>query len=116
MVLFLMAISIGSAQADYTFQTYQPLYPTQAMSYSTVQPYTQQYNQGYYQNPYQTQCQGHYLNPYQYRRPYYRYGNNLPYPYAQTNSTVTGTDTTGSTGQIVRNIGQSVIYSMMRGY
>lgn len=111
MILFLLTISIGlSAQADYTVQTYQPFYPAQAMNYSNIQPY----NQGYYQNPYQTQCQGQYANPYQYQTPYYGYGNNSPYPLV--NSAITGNGITNGTPQIVKNIGQSLLYSMIRGY
>lgn len=117
-ILFLIAVSIGlCAQADYTVQTYQPLYPAQPVGYPAIQPYAQQYNQqynqGYYQNPYQAQYQGQYVNPYQYPRPY-GYGNNLPY--TGMNSILPVSGNTGGTQQVVKNIGQSMLYSMLRGY
>ncbi len=109
-----MVISIGlCVQADYTFQTYQPTYQSQPINYSAFQPYNQQYSETYSQNPYQSQCQGQYINPYQYQRPYI-YGNNLPS--TLVNSAMMGQGNTGVPRQIVKNIGQSLIYSMMRGY
>jgi len=110
-ILFLMTMIIGlSAHADYTVQTSQPLYPTQAISYSALQSYAPQYNQGYYQNPYQAQCQGQYANTYPYQGAY-GYGN----PYTAVNPTVAGLGTIGGTPQVLKNIGQSMIYSMIRG-
>lgn len=107
-ILLLAAVLIGlSAHADYTVQTYQPLYSNPMASYSAAQPYAQQYNQGYYQNPYQAQYQGQYVNPYQYQSPYSSYGNNSPYG-IMSNSNVPQ--------QIVRSIGQSMLFSMLRGY
>ena len=127
-ILLLLAVTIGlSAQADYSFSTVEPAYQAQPVNYSTIQsygqsyaqpytqsyaqPYSQQYNQGY--NPYLTQCQGQYVNPYQYRNPY-AYGNNVPY--SAVNSALSGLrNTNGSTG-VVKNIGQSVLFSLLRGY
>lgn len=108
-MLLLVAILIGlSAKADYTVQTYEPFYPNPA------QPY---YNQNYYANPYQAQYQTETANPYLYQQqcvnPYlnrrYGYPGYLPY------STLNGTTTGGAQG-IVKNIGQSLLYSIMRGY
>lgn len=100
-ILFLIAISIGlSVKADYA----API-----VEYPVVSPSAQQYNvQAYYQNPYQVQQQKQYINPYQYGVPYYAGTSVLPYP-------ITGTGT-GGASQIIKNIGQSVIYSMLRGY
>ena len=86
---------------------------TSQVDYSTTQPYGQTYNQGYSQNPYQNTYAGQYNNPYQYQRPY-GYGTSVPY--SVVNSAVSGLGTTGAGGQIVKNIGRSMIYSMMRGY
>jgi len=125
-ILLLLAVTIGlSAQADYSFSTVEPAYPTQPVNYSTIQsydqsytppytqsyaqPYSQQYNQGY--NPYLTQCQGQYVNPY--RNPY-AYGNNVPY--STVNSALSGLRNTSSSTGIVKNIGQSMLFSLLRGY
>ena len=108
-ILSLLVIAIGlSAQADYTVQTVEPLYPnqmTQPQNYTNIQPYQQNpqyqqgqpyqpyqnynqtYNQGYYQDPYQTQnpYQGQVQNPYlgQYPNQYNPYSN--PYGYGNNN-------------------------------
>lgn len=91
----------------------------QANTFSVVQPANPAYNNMFYQDPNQVQCQAPYVNPYLYRRPY---GNINPYSYRVNplmqnpyNSTVTTTSTSVPT-QIVRNVGQSMLYSMMRGY
>lgn len=101
-IILLIAISIGlSAKADDILQMNQPIYPAQAVDYSMIPPYLQPYNnQGYYQNPY--------INPYQYRMPYYGDTSIL-------NSSLLGTGSTGGS-QIVKNIGRTILYSMMRGY
>lgn len=125
MILLLITLSIGlsvqafdwtsllstpyqSYQQYPTYQSYQPYIPTQTVQtttgvdYSATQAYGQPYHQAYYQNPYQ--IQGQYVNPYQYRRPY---GYNIPY-------NVLNTTTSGNS--VAKNIGQSVLYSMLRGY
>jgi len=113
-----MVITIGlAAYADYTVQTIQPWYNPQTSTLYSSQPYNPTYNQtydqgysqDYYQNPPQVQYQRQCINPYQYRRPYYGYSNTLPYA-------ATGLLNTGGTQNVVRNIGQSMIYSMFRGY
>lgn len=110
-ILFLMVILIGlSVNADGTAQTEQSLYPAQIVDYSTIPQPPQLYNnQGYYQNPYQAQYQTPYINPYQYRMPYYSGANILPY-------SLLGTGSTGGAQQIVKSLGRSILYSMMRGY
>lgn len=119
--LLLIAITIGLyAKADYTVQTYQPIYqqypqyqqyqpyiPTQATGYSTIQPY----NQSYCQNPYQAAYTGQYINPYQYQRPY-GYGNNL----SSIINPITGYNNTNGTPSIMKNIVRSMIFSGMGGY
>jgi hypothetical protein len=93
----------------------------QTNTFSVVQPANPAYNNMFYQDPNQVQCQAPYVNPYLYRRPY---GNINPYSYRvnpllQNPYTTTTTSTSTSTGvptQIVRNVGQSMLYSMMRGY
>ena len=133
-LLLLLAASIGlSAHANYTVTTSQPLYPNGVYGYSGVQqPYNQAYNQGYNQNPYQIQPQSSYvnqssyINPYQtgyqpgyqtgYGNTYQPYGYRANVPFSILNSAMTGVGTgAGSTG-IIKNIGQSMLYSMMRGY
>ena len=129
-IVFLMFVTIGlAAHADYKvttiqplqqpyqtyqpyqpYQAYQPLVPAQPVNYSTVQPYAQTYNQNYYQDPYQAQYQTQCVNPYQYQGQYY--GNNLPY----TTLSTPVTDTGSGGKQIIKNIGQSLLYSMIRGY
>lgn len=110
-VLFLIAISIGlSVKADDTIQTDQSIYPAQPLDYSTIPAYSQLYNnQGYYQNPYQTQYPRPYINPYQYRMPYIG-GTSI------LNSSLLGTGSTGGAQQIIKSLGRSILYSMMRGY
>lgn len=111
LMLLLIAVLVGlSAQANYTVTTFQPFYPNYQQPYN--QYYYQQDNQDYSQNPYKTQCQQQYVNPYRYQNPYYGYGNNLPYGIAN----VSGVNGSNVPQQIVRNIGQRMIYSMMRGY
>ena len=117
-LLIVMAATL-SAQADvwssYPNQVYQPyqlqntFQSVQSPDYSITQPSSASYNQGYYQNPYQTQCLGQYINPYQ--RPYGSYS-----PYNVAGSVLSGSGSMGGTQQIVRNIGQSLLYSVLRGY
>lgn len=120
-ILCLITITIGlSAQAfswmNSPYSTYQninPVQTTQVVDYNnTVQPYGQPYTQTYIQTPYQTQCQypGQYINPYQYQR----YGYGTVYP--TVNPVLNGLNTIGGGNQIVKNIGRSMIYSMLRGY
>lgn len=110
-ILFLMAILIGlSVKADDTMQMDQQIYPAHAVDYSIIPPIPPQYNNsGYYQNPYQAQYQTPYMNPYQYRMPYYGGTSML-------NSSLLGTGSAGGTQQIVKRLGRSLLYSMMRGY
>lgn len=135
-ILLLIVISMGlSAQAfDWTSLLYQPAqpyssyqqYPTyqsyvpnqtiqnaQNIDYSATQAYGQPYSQAYYQNPYQIQNQGRYINPYQYPRPY-GYRNNLPYNVI--NTAVPALSTTTGTNSVAKSLGQSMLYSMLRGY
>jgi len=126
LLVILVGLSTLSARANYTVTTssYQPLYSNSMAGYPTMQSYAQQYNQGYCQNPYQAQVPGQYVNSYQYQRPYNPYNsynaynngyeNNLQY--GVVNPVVSGLNTTNVTTPIVRNIGQSMLYSMMRGY
>lgn len=132
-ILLLIVISMGlSVQAfDWTSLLYQPAqpyssyqqYPTyqsyvpnqaiqnaQNIDYSATQAYGQPYSQAYYQNPYQIQNQGQYINPYLNRRPY-GYRNNLPYNVVPALST-----TTTGTNSVAKSLGQSMLYSMLRGY
>lgn len=118
-ILVLTAIFIGlAARADYTVQTYQPMTPEQTVNYYGSQGY---YNPGYcqgtYQNPYQGYYtnpyvnQGQYVNPYAYRNPYY-----LNRGYNAIPSVVNSIGASGGAGQIIKNVGQSMLYSMLRGY
>lgn len=122
-ILLLLAMTISLSTyanqlPNYTYQTYQPYQTYQSIPPAQaaqpidyiVQPYGQQYNQGYYQTPYQSQCQGQYVTPYQ---GYNSYGNNAPY--TVMNPTAAGLAAPCGTQQIVRNIGQSLLYSMLRG-
>lgn len=90
----------------------------QANGFSVVQP-NPTYNNMFYQDANQVQCQVPYTNPYLYRQPYgqinpysYRVNPLLQSPY----NTTTTSATTNLPNQVVRNIGQSMLYSMMRGY
>lgn len=100
-----------------------PAQPADFNNYQYNQPYNQLQGQGQYpNNNYYNQPLSQYNNPYQYRpNPYAGY-NNYGYattPYSTVGSTLGGLSTLGGAGvknQIIRNIGQNVIYSMMRGY
>lgn len=125
LILCIITITIGLTTSAFSWvnNPYSP-YPNvnpaqvvQPVDYNTVPPYGQPYPQTYiqtpYQTPYQTQCQypGQYVNPYTYQR--YGYGNNIVSPIINS---VTGLGVTNGTNQIVRNIGRSMFYSMLRGY
>ena len=111
-ILILSVILIGlSAKADYTVQTYQPLYPTNPIYNSATSPYLQNYEQQYPNNPYYTQCYGRHMNPYRYR-PHYDYRTN--FPYSTANPPIV--DNTTGTNSVVKNIGQSMLFSLIRGY
>lgn len=117
------------AWEDFGYTPYQQTIPTaQTGTFSVVQPVNSPYSNMFYQDPNQVQCQAPDVNPYLYRRPYGvvnpytgRVNTWAPGVYAPTTTglyspTVT-TTTTGVPNQIVRNIGQSMLYSMMRrGY
>jgi len=111
LILTILTISLPTF-ADYTFQTVSPAYPVQQYYPQYNNPYyNQTYEQDYqnvYQNPYQTQCQMPYYNPYAYQRRIYPY--NLVNPNAANAANVT------SGNQVVKRLGQSVLYSMLRGY
>ncbi|MDD3436278.1 MAG: hypothetical protein PHC64_03895 [Candidatus Gastranaerophilales bacterium] len=113
-ILFLIMVTATlPVMADYTVETYQPLYPAQIeqQNYSTSQPYQQPYfpyNQGYY-NPYQAQLQTPYVSPYQCRAPY-GYGGNLLNPLILSSGSSTGSS------QVVQSIGRTLLYSLFRGY
>lgn len=76
----------------------------------------------YYQNPYYYQHS--YLNPIQpqYQNVYpYGYNNyNQPLipgvPYSVSSSNIAGFDNSGNKNQIIKNIGQNILYSLLRGY
>ena len=126
-IFTILAITIGlSANADYTVQTYQPIQGVdytnnqlygQTYGQNYVQPYSQtygqNYNQPYYQNPYQAQYNTQCVNPYQNRNPY-TYGNGLQS--TLVNSALSGIGSTGGTTGIAKNLGRSMLYSMIRGY
>lgn len=121
--IFVMGLSVHAlGWEDFGYSPYQQSVTTvQPGALSVVQPVNSPYNNMFYQDPNQVQCEAPYINPYLYRRPY---GIINPYtgrinpvvqnPY-NTNVT-TNTTTTSVPNQIVRNIGQSMLYSMMRGY
>lgn len=125
LTIFMMGLSVHAAGwAELLSQPYQQTdtyVVPQANGYSVVQPVNSPYNNMFYQDPNQVQCQAPYTNPYLYRRPY---GVVNPYtgrinpfiqnPYAP--NVTTTVNTTSVPNQIVRNIGQSMLYSMMRGY
>lgn len=97
LTLLLILVLIGlSAQANYTVQTYQPVYPSH----------------GYYQTPFQFPQQ--YVNPYTYQQQC-----STPYMYQRQYPLMNPPGlnaNTGGTQGIVKNIGQSILYSMMGGY
>lgn len=74
--------------------------PDQNGNYTVTETYPQSYT-------YQPQCVNPYNRPYGYRR------NN---PFNVINSAVPGVTVNAGTGQIMRNVGQSMMYSMLRGY
>lgn len=106
--VFLFLLIGLTANADYSFQTYDTFYnPSYNSSYNSfnnpsVKTYTEEY---YPNNPYHNHYTQQCVNPYQHRRRY-KYRNNLPYLYGNNVSTNQG---------VVRNIGQSLLYSMLRG-
>lgn len=101
------------------YNTYQPNYET----YPTITPLRpampviplqsadssaeQTYSPIYCQYP-----QNHYYNPYSYQRPYYAYGNGL----GNTIINPSGLGGTNGSGQIVRNVGRNMLYSMLGRY
>lgn len=99
----------------------QPVQPDQFQNYHYTMPGDQTYYQGQYPNPYQNQPLSQVYNPYQYRPNPYAY-NNYGYavsPYSTLGSGLTGLTGLGGAGiknQIIRNVGQNMIYSLMRGY
>lgn len=110
-ILFICLLLLGlPTMADYTVQTIQPVYPAQTINYPIAQ---QSYNQQYAQYPYPTQSPSQYVNPYMYPRYSYGYGNNLPYPVV--NSALFGVGSTGSQ-QVMKNIGQNILFRILRGY
>lgn len=118
-ILCIITMTMGlSASAlswlGYPYTPYQNVNPAQVIQpvdYNTAQQYGQPYTQTYIQTPYQTQCQypGQYANPYAYR---YGYGMTSPI----VNSTLNGLTSVNGSNQIIKNIGRSVFYSMLRGY
>ena len=122
LTVFMMGLSVHAAGwAELLSQPYSQTdsyVVPQANGSSVVQP-NPTYNNMFYQDPNQVQCQVPYTNPYLYRRPYgqvnpysYRVNPLLQSPY---NTTPTAA-TTNLPNQVVRNIGQSMLYSMIRGY
>lgn len=123
LIVFMMGVSVhaaGWAELLSTPYSQNNTYVVpQANGFSVVQPANPAYNNMFYQDPNQVQCQAPYANPYLYRSPY---GQINPYSYrvnpmwqSPYNTTTTST-TTSLPNQVVRNIGQSMLYSMMRGY
>lgn len=114
-----MTIGLSASALSWLGNPYTPyqnptsIMPTQVVDYNNIQQNGQPYTQTYIQTPYQTQCQspgqypGQYINPYNYQR--YGYGG-----YPIVNSTLNGV--AGGSNQIIKNIGRSMIYSMLRGY
>lgn len=126
LVIFMMGLSVHAAGwAELLSQPYQPTdtYAVpQTGGYSVVQPANPAYDNMFYQYPNQVQCQVPYTNPYLYRRPYgqinpYSYRANPLNPLLQSPyNTTPMSASTNLPKQVVRNIGQSMLYSMMRGY
>jgi len=119
--VFIMGLSAhagGWAELLSSPYSQNSIYTTpQTNTFSVVQPTNPSYNNMFYQDSNQVQCQAPYNNPYLNRRPY---GVINPYsginPYNSINPYNTTTTSTSGTNQIVRNVGQSMLYSMMRGY
>ena len=127
-IITFAVITMGlSAQAfDWAglgYQPYQQGNTQQPSTFSVVQPVNPSYNNMFYQDPNQVQCQVPYVNPY--RTPYYGAVNpyrtinplaQSPLVQSQLLQSPYNTNVPNVPSQIVRNIGQSVLYSMMRGY
>lgn len=122
LIIFMMGLSVHAAGwAELLSQPYSQTdtyVVPQTNGYSVVQP-NPTYNNMFYQDPNQVQCQVPYSNPYLYQRPY---GQINPYT-ARVNpmwqspyNTMPSSASTNLPKQVVRNIGQSMLYSMMRGY
>lgn len=111
-------VSIGAAAlADYTVTTQELLPPNVYSPYNVpCYGYPQNVNQGYYVN----QNQQVQYNPYNYRNPYgYRNYGYIPPQISQLPYSTTDTTTTTANGiknQIIRNIGQNILYSKLGGY
>lgn len=120
MILCIITMTMGLSAsalswAGYPYTPYQNVNPAQVIQpvdYNTTQQYGQPYTQTYIQQPYQTQCQypGQYANPYAYQR----YGYGTAYP--MVNPVLNGLTNVGGGNQIIKNIGRSMFYSMLRGY
>lgn len=125
LTIIFCAISIQTkCLADYTVTTQEPIQTGYYNNYPVANPSInssyyapgQNVNQVNYPNPYQ--CQ--YPNSYQYQNPYAYNGYGYGYPtgaaYPLINSGLTGLGATGAKGQIIRNIGQNVLFKLLRGY
>ncbi len=123
LIIFVMGLSAHAAGwAELLSTPYQQpdsYVVPQANGYSVVQPANPAYDNMFYQYPNNVQCQVPYNNPYLYQRPY---GQVNPYT-ARVNplwqspyNTLPSSASTTLPKQIVRNIGQSMLYSMRRGY
>lgn len=124
-LIAMLYISVSlSSLADTTFSTVELWGQPENNSYQITQPitsYCSPPNQ-YYQNPYYPHS---YLNPihpqYQniYPYGYTNYGYNRPVilgtPYSAESSNIS-TVGSGSKNQIIKNIGQNIMYSLLRGY
>lgn len=111
--------------ADYSVTTSEPLQPSFYGNY----PNNIYANNPYYVNPQNINANGYgvqYSNPYQYQSNYtnpYGYRNYgystqpiAQIPYSLLNQGTANYAGGGIKNQIIRNIGQNVLYSMMRGY
>lgn len=106
-IIFLYSSVVEKAMADYSFSTVNPVQQPVYSDYYSNSNYPSQVIRHTYSNNVYPQCQ--YPYGYQYGYGYNPYAN----PYSLINSGVLGLTNNGAKGQIIRNIGQNILYSLM---
>ena len=119
--LTLIIILCGISAQAYSWSNL--LNPTQS-TYTNYPYYSQNINQNPYQIQYPNQYQTQYQNSYAYQNPYAYNSNayngynitNNQIPYSSINSNPYYYQNNGIQNQVIRNVGQNLLYSFMNHY